>query len=90
MQEMQETQTGSLGQEDPLEEEMAMHSSLLAWRISGTEEPNGLQSKESEADTTYGLSTHTCRGYYSIEEGRKLRLVGVIFHSQMDKSMCRR
>ena len=52
MQEMQETQTGSLGQEDPLEEEMAMHSSLLAWRISGTEEPTGLQSKESEADTT--------------------------------------
>ena len=34
----------SLGQEDPLEEGMAIHSSILAWRISGTEEPDGLQS----------------------------------------------
>ena len=33
-----------LGQEDPLEEEMATHSSILAWRISWTEEPVGLQS----------------------------------------------
>ena len=34
----------SLGQEDPLEEEMATHSSILAWRIPWTEEPGGLQS----------------------------------------------
>ena len=34
----------SLGQEDPLEKEMATHSSILAWRIPGTEEPGGLQS----------------------------------------------
>ena len=34
---------GSLGQEDPLEEGMATHSSILAWRISWTEEPGGLQ-----------------------------------------------
>ena len=34
----------SLGQEDPLEEGMATHSSLLAWEIPGTEEPGGLQS----------------------------------------------
>ena len=34
----------SLGQEDPLEERMATHSSILAWRISWTEEPGGLQS----------------------------------------------
>ena len=34
----------SLGQEDPLEEEMATHSSILAWKISWTEEPDGLQS----------------------------------------------
>jgi len=38
MQEMQETRFLSLGQEDPLEEEMATHSSVLAWRIPGTEE----------------------------------------------------
>ena len=36
---MQETQVQSLGQEDPLEEEMTTHSSILAWRIPWTEEP---------------------------------------------------
>ena len=36
---MKETGVRSLGQEDPLEEEMATHSSILAWRIPGTEEP---------------------------------------------------
>ena len=36
----------SLGWEDPLEEEMATHSSILAWRIPWTEEPGGLQSRE--------------------------------------------
>ena len=41
---MQETQVRSLGQEDPLEEEMATHSSILAWEIPWTEEPGGLQS----------------------------------------------
>ena len=39
---MQETQVQSLGQEDPLEKEMATHSSILAWRIPWTEEPGGL------------------------------------------------
>ena len=46
MQETQETQILSLGQEDPLEEDMATHSSILAWRISWTEEPGRLQSME--------------------------------------------
>ena len=41
---MQETQVQSLGQEVPLDKEMATHSSILAWRISWTEEPGGLQS----------------------------------------------
>ena len=41
---MQETQVGSLGGEDPLEEEMATHSSILAWKIPWTEEPGRLQS----------------------------------------------
>ena len=41
---MQETQVRSLGQEDPLEEGMATHSSILAWRIPWTEEPGGLCS----------------------------------------------
>ena len=41
---MQETWVGSLGQEDPLEKEMATHSSILAWRIPWAEESGGLQS----------------------------------------------
>ena len=41
---MQETWVQSLGQEDPLEKEMAIHSSTLAWKIPWTEEPGGLQS----------------------------------------------
>ena len=41
---MQETWVRSLGLEDPLEESMATHSSILAWRIPWTEEPGGLQS----------------------------------------------
>ena len=45
MQETQEMQVRSLGGEDPLEEEMAIHSSILAWEIPWTEEPGGLQFK---------------------------------------------
>ena len=44
MQETQEIQVRSLGQGEPLEKEMATHSSILAWRIPWTEEPGGLQS----------------------------------------------
>ena len=44
---IQETCVQSLGREDPLEEGMATHSSVLAWRISWTEEPGGLQSMGS-------------------------------------------
>ena len=44
MQQLQEIQVQSEGQEDPLEEGMATHSSILAWRIPWTEEPDGLQS----------------------------------------------
>ena len=43
---MQETQVQSLGWEDSLEKEMATHSSILAWKIPWTEEPDGLQSIE--------------------------------------------
>ena len=45
---MQENWVRSLGREDPLEKEMATHSSILAWRISWTEEPGGLQSMGSQ------------------------------------------
>uniref|UniRef100_A0AC11ENZ2 Minichromosome maintenance 9 homologous recombination repair factor n=1 Tax=Ovis aries TaxID=9940 RepID=A0AC11ENZ2_SHEEP len=45
---VQETRVRSLGWEDPLEKEMATHSSILAWTISWTEEPGGLQSMGSQ------------------------------------------
>ena len=45
---MEESQVRSLGREDPLEEEMATHSSILAWEIPWTEEPGGLQSTGSQ------------------------------------------
>ena len=45
---MEETRVRSLGQEDPLEKEMATHCSILAWRIPWTEEPGGLQSMWSQ------------------------------------------
>ena len=48
MKEMQKMKIQSLGQEDPLEEGMATHSSVLAWRIPWTEEPGGLQSMGSQ------------------------------------------
>ena len=48
MQEMQETQVRSLDQEDSLEEEVATHFSILAWEISWTEKPGGLQSMKSQ------------------------------------------
>ena len=45
---MQEMQIRSLGRDDPLEEEMATHSSIVAWRIPWTEEPGGLLSMGSQ------------------------------------------
>ena len=45
---MQETQVLSLGQDDPLENEMTNHSSILIWKITWTEEPGGLQSTGSQ------------------------------------------
>ena len=50
-QETQETWVQSPGQEDPLEEEIAAHSSILAWRIPWTEEPGGLPSMGSQSQT---------------------------------------
>ena len=45
---MRETRVRSLGQEDPLEKEMATHSSILPWKIPSMEEPDGLQSMGSQ------------------------------------------
>ena len=65
---MWETWVRSLGREDPLEKEMATHSSILAWRIPWTEELGGLQSTgHKQSDTTKRLHFH-----FSLE----LRLIG--------------
>ena len=59
VQETQETQVWSLGQEEPLDEKMATHSNILAWKIPWTEEPGRLQSMGSwELDTAERLNTH--------------------------------
>ena len=49
---MQETRVPSLGWEDPLEKEMATHFSIVAWKISGTEEPDGLVHGVAESGMT--------------------------------------
>ena len=61
MQETQETQVQSLGQEEPLEEEMATHSGILACRVPWTAEPGRLQTTGSQRDTTEQLSSTTKR-----------------------------
>ena len=55
---MQEAWLWYLGQEDPLEKEMAAHSSILAWRIPWTEEPGGLQSIGSQRDMIKQVHFH--------------------------------
>ena len=65
MQEMQETQVRSLGQEDPLEEKMATHSSILTLEIPWTEEPGGIESRglqgveHNRATKHNSIHTHT-------------------------------
>ena len=55
-----ETQVQFLGQEDPLEEGIAIHSRILAWEIPWTEKPGGLQSMGSQnSQTQLGISTTT-------------------------------
>ena len=58
-QEMKETGVPSLGREDPLEDGMATHSSVLGWRIPWTEEPGGLQSMGSRS-AGQDRVTNTC------------------------------
>ena len=56
---MRETRVQSLVQEDPLEKEMAIHSSTLAWKIPWTEEPGGLQSMGSQSQKQLSDFTFT-------------------------------
>ena len=64
MQEMQETWVPFLGWEDPLEEGMATHSSILAWRIPWTEEPGGLQPIGSQSRTRLKRLSTNAGGLY--------------------------
>ena len=58
---LQETQACSLGQEDPLEKKMAIHSSILAWEVPWTEEPGGLQSMGSQrGECIYIIHIRVC------------------------------
>ena len=59
VQEIQETWVQSLGQEDPLEEEMANHSCIIAWKTPWTEEPCGLQSTGSQRVRHNWATEHT-------------------------------
>ena len=59
MQEIQEAQAQSLSQEDPLEKAMAIHSSILVWRIPWTEEPGGLQSMGLQRVGLNWVTDHT-------------------------------
>ena len=63
---MEETQVGSLGQEDPLEEGMVTHSSTLAWRIPWTEEPGRLQSTGHVELDMSEETENTCTHVYQV------------------------
>jgi len=78
---MQETQVRSLGQEHPVEKEMATHSSILAWKIPWTEEPGGLQSVGLQRvghDWVTDTHTHTHgRNQHNIVERLKISKLGL-------------
>ncbi|XDA79565.1 hypothetical protein R6Z07F_009575 [Ovis aries] len=82
MQETQETWVPSLGPEDPLQEEMATHSTTFAWRIPWTEEPGGLHTVHgvAESDRTERLSScfgHETHGISALQPGIKSTLPGL-------------
>ena len=76
---MQETQVWTLGQEEPLEKGMGTHSSILAWRITWTEETGGLQSMKLQR-IGYDWATNTHRTYligllWRVNESMHIRLL---------------
>ena len=81
---MWETWVQSLGHEDPLEKEMATHSSIDAWKIPRTEEPGGLQSMGSQrVGMTEGLTLVTCDLTNDLDDHD-----GVITHLEPDILEC--
>mgnify|MGYP006996426148 CR=1 FL=1 len=74
---MQELCVQLLGWEDPLEEEMATHSSILVWKIPWTEESCGLQSMESQRlghDRVTNTDMHADQSQYQVKENTSLNL----------------
>ena len=63
-------QVQSLGQKDPLEEEMATHSSILAWKVPQTEDPGGLQSMGLQRVRHNLVTEHACT---QVEKGEQSR-----------------
>ena len=76
---MQEMQVRSLGQEDPLEKEIATHSGILAWEIPWAEEPGGLQFMGSQR-VTYDLATKQLNKYNAVACSFKVYLSSNILH----------
>ena len=79
---VQETYVQSLGQEDPLEKEMPIHPSILAWKIPWTEEPSGLQSTWSQRvrqDWAISLSLSFC--HRLIDHMHMSLFLGSLFYS---------
>ena len=70
---MQETWVQSLGWDDPLEKEMATHSSILAWKISWTEEPGGLQSMWLQR-VRHTLTNKQLQQCLEISQGEKMAI----------------
>ena len=86
MQEMQEWQVQSLGLEDPLESEMATHSSILAWKISWVEEPGGFHSMGSQRVRHNWASKHVHYMCQVAEYGRK----EIMYNWSRVEEFCRR
>ena len=86
MEEIQETEVRSLGQEDPLEKEMATHCSVLAWEISWTEEPGRLQSMGSQSEMTEHAHNSFSKSYILSE--LKLGFVTNEIHHYLNKNFC--
>ena len=75
---MQETRVQSMGQEDPLEKGIAIHSCILAWRIPGSEEPGGLQSMGSQR-VGHDWATNTQRALSRAPCAIQLVLISYLF-----------
>ena len=87
---MRETWVWSVGWEDPLEEGMTTHSSVLAWRIPWTEEPGGLQSMGSQRLRYDWAKKHTYTHHIRVDHWSTGRIWPGIYTGQCGKGWCHR